>query len=319
MLATRRSSSLSLTGGHIVSDQFKLPSYSPNAVSAQQSFPWEESVDDINTPDIDPSFFDNDPFKKYNQMNSVEPMDKLSFGDHFLNGDPSMSNDESTQQLSHQLEDNFDLSALINSATTPDSETIAVSPNDVLANQYIPATTAPVLHYLEPRPVESIASTINYEDMTTTVDSIPQFVTPSHSSQSYSPALSYLSPSPSPALSYASIDGFTSDTTHDSLIETKPEPEFLQPTVINDHLYNKPTKTTKRRRSSEKGSQREKNNVASKKSRVSKRDKQKQMDDQIQHYLADNARCKKEIETMEKQIQWCKDYLFKKVVASSRS
>ena len=329
----RRLSSLSLSGGHIVTDhgevQFKLPSYSPNAVSApQQPFPWDDSVDDINTPDIDPSFFDNDPFKKYNSQNSLQ-MDVITDSFMMSTADPSLSGDDTTQQLSQpSLEDNFDLSSLIN-ATTPD-ESITVSPNDVLENQYIPATTAPVLHYLQPRPIESIASiasTINYEDLTSTVDSLTQFATPS--------TVSYLSPSPSPALSYTSntshstlvsaIDAFNSDTnaTNDGLIETidmKPEPELLQPTVINDHLYTRPSKSSaKRRKSSERGSQKDKNSGPSKKSRVSKRDKQRLMDEQIQHYLSDNARCKKEIETMEKQIQWCKDYLFKKVVASART
>lgn len=344
MSSGRRLSSLSLSGGHIVSDlsfNFKTPSYSPNAVSGpQHPFPWDESVDDINTPDIDPSFFDNDPFKKYNTQSSL--METLTAIDEisdepslFLTtADPSLSSEESAPpQLSQPaLEDNFDLSALINAATTPDTESITVSPNDVLQNQYIPATTAPVLHYLQPRPVESVASTINYDDLTSTVDSLS---TPSHSAQSFSPALSthstvtYLSPSPSPALSFtsntshstsvAALDAYHSDATTDSLTDSKPEPEFLQPTVINDHLYTRPTKmASKRRRSAEKGSQRDKNNQASKKSRVSKRDKQKQMDEQIQHYLADNARCKREIDIMEKQIQWCKDYLFKKVVASGK-
>jgi len=279
-----------------------------------QPFPWDESVDDINTPDIDPSFFDNDPFKKFNTQTSLQMDIGLT--------------DDSSELIHPSLEDNLDLSSLINE-TTPDSQQI-VSPNDVLENQYIPSTTTPVLHYLQPRPVESIASTVNLEVIANTSllddpsgHSLAQFSSPSHSS--YSPAQTYLSPTPSPALSYTSspsVDVFNSDTnaTTDSILESKPEPAFLQPTVINDHLYTLPSKSlSKKRKSSEKSCQREANNMASKKSRVSKKDKQKQMEEQIQHFIADNARCKREISQMERQIQWCKDYLFKKVVQSART
>jgi len=345
MITTKRQNSLSLSGGHIVSDSLNLPSYSPNAVSViAQPFPWDETVDDINTPDIDPSFFDGPDFKKYNTQNSLQQMDAIINEELFLTEveQTSFTNSDDTNQQSvdYSLEENFDLSQLINQ-TTADiivTESSMVSPNDVLEPQYIPVTTSPVLHYLEPRPVEPIASTVNIEFITntslidslnsqSTIDSYNQF----SPSQSYSPSLtsvaqSYVSPTPSPALSYTSttsqstlvsaMDGITSDTnTIDSLIETKPEPEFFQPTVINDHLYTRPQSSAlkKRKASTENSKARNKNNMASKKSRMSKRDKQKEMDEKIQFYIEDNAKCKKAIEDMEKQILWCKDYLFKKV------
>jgi hypothetical protein len=248
---------------------------------------------------------------------------------------------------------NVDINALIQ-----ESESV-VAPNDVLDSaQYIPVTTsAPVLHYLEPKSVESIALnviTTNTSVIDSHQPSMAHFSSPTHSSHSYSPALStinqtYLSPTPSPALSYASssagspstlvsMDAITSDSNAtiegvfvDS-IDMKPDLDFLQPTVINDHLYTLPSTSTstetgpapKRRKSGadhkdKYTSVRRKNNVASKKSRVTKRDKQKQMEDQIQHYKEDNENCKKRIEQMEREIEWCKNYLFKKVVASARN
>lgn len=369
MLTTAmRQKSLTLSGGHIVIDQSLIPSYSPNAVSntTGQHFPWEEDIECINTPDIDPSFFDADPFKKYNTQTS-QVMD-LTDEEHLLITGNHNCFEDSTLKSSHQsLEDNvfMDLSELIGQNNAENgfkvSIDLMVSPNDVLENQYIPVTTAPVLHYLQPKPIKSIASTLNMEDMTTntslidsitshsTEESLHHFSSPSHSSsQSYSPLTqSYVSPTPSPALSYTSstitasshshllststMDAITSDQSNSTIIDglldgtdTKPEPTFLQPTVINDHLYTLPStsasKTTPKRKSSADHKDkyltvRKKNNLASKKSRVTKRDKQKMMDDQIQHYISDNDHCKREIERMEREIQFCKDYLFKKVVA----
>src|ERR1700712_3657381 len=89
MISTRRQNSLSLSGGHIISDSLNIPSYSPNAVSTSivQPFPWDDQVDDINTPDIDPSFFDNGPlFKKFNSQTSIQmdQMDILTADDNIF-------------------------------------------------------------------------------------------------------------------------------------------------------------------------------------------------------------------------------------------
>ena len=63
---------------------------------------------------------------------------------------------------------------------------------------------------------------------------------------------------------------------------------------------------------------RKKNNAASKRSRMTKKDKQKQMDEKIQFYIEDNSRCIKQIAQMEKEIQYCKDYLFSKVMNAAK-
>lgn len=348
-IATRRQNSLSLSGGGIVSEQLVLPSYSPNAVSPiEASLPWGEEVVDINTPDIDPSFFDNGPFFKKNDNQSALVMDFAGDENPFFTTTDQMtySSLEDTNQTSIEpsLEENFDFSSMISQTpmTEEFKEDSFVSPNDVLQNTYIGSaashTKASVPQYLELR---TIGSTVNIDVITTpnliealssqsSVDSFPSTIysSPSHSTQqSYSAVTThYARPTPSPALSYTStasspsnlvsnIDSITSDATIDSLIETKPDPEFLQPTVINDHLYSTPTTSSSRKRkSSGKSDPREKNNEASKKSRTTKRDKQKQMDEQIRRYEEENPQLRRQIEQMEREIKWCKDYLFKKVV-----
>lgn len=367
MLTTTRQKSLSLSGGHIVSDDSLLlmPSYSPNAVTATstggQHFPWEEDVNEINTPDIDPSFFDSDPFKlKIKSVDHLEPIpvaelnDETYFGTNTASmvtlSDDSSSHTQSYEDmnLSQMLsQTNVDINVLIN----------AESESMMTTNEMLDTTYTPVLHYLEPKniAVDAIALnviTTNPQIMDTTTSIC--FTSPTHSSsQSYSPALStinytHLSPSPSPSLSYTSTmtsspstlmsmdsmpsESSTTATTLEGLIvdtiDQKPDLEFLQPTVptvVTDHLYTLPTASGsgKRRRKSsaadKESSLRKKNSVNSKKSRVTKKDKQKQMDEQIQYYLEDNETCRKRIEQMEREIEWCKNYLFKKVVASARS
>ncbi|CAG2108549.1 unnamed protein product, partial [Medioppia subpectinata] len=380
-MLTARQKSLSLSGGHIVSEQLVLmPSYSPNAAQTTapnggQHFPWDEDVNDINTPDIDPSFFDGvDPFKKMKSagMDPFTVVDEGYFGaqpqtpvgsqmcligaeEDSESTVQSVTNTQSYEDMNLcQLlsQTNVDINGLIRES---ENESVVVAPNDVLDNsQYIPvSTTAPVLHYLQPKSVES---SIPMHVITST-HAINHFSSPTHSSsQSYSPALStinhaYLRPTPSPsALSYTStlsasspstlvslddamddaMDAITSDSSHHTIdgvfvdaIDMKPDLDFLQPTVINDHLYTLPSTSgaTKRRKSGEHKDQslRKKNNTASKKSRVTKRDKQKMMEEQIQHYKTDNEECKRHIEQMEREIEWCKNYLFKKVVASARN
>jgi hypothetical protein len=353
MLTTARRS-LSLSGGRIIIDQTAFPSYSPNG----QQFPWEEDVDVINTPDIDPSFFTDDPFKKMSNNAIDNYMD-----DNMIIGNQNSFNDETSQQSIQQtLEDNvfIDLSQLISESTEENCMTVTVneesfvSPSHVLNNTYIASTTAPVLHYLQPqKTIESIVSSVSIPVITNIIDmtsshseqesytlSQPQQVSsPSHSSQSLTPPMtsspSYI-PSSSPALSYTSsttqsyfvpsVEAMNTDSnaTIDTIIETKPELNFLQPTVINDHLYTLPSSTSSKRKSSvetkDKYQQiRKKNNMASKKSRITKRDKQKQMDEKIAFYVEDNKKCKEMIDRMEKEIEWCKNYLFSKVVGASKS
>ncbi len=348
--------SLSLSGGRIVIDQTVFPSYSPNG----QQFPWDEDVDVINTPDIDPSFFTDDPFKKLSNTAIDNYMD-----DNIIIGNQNSFNDETSQQSIHQtLEDNvfIDLSQLI-SQSTDDCMTEAVneesivSSNHLLNNTFIASTTAPVLHYLEPqKTIESFVSSVSIPVITNIIDmtsshseqesytlSQPQQVmvsSPSHSSQSVTPPMtsspSYI-PSSSPTLSYTSsttqsyfvpsVEAMNTDSnaTIDTIIETKPELAFLQPTVINDHLYTLPSSSSSKRKSSVETKDnkyqqiRKKNNMASKKSRITKRDKQKQMDEKIAHYIEDNKKCKEMIDRMEKEIEWCKNYLFSKVVGASKS
>jgi len=51
---------------------------------------------------------------------------------------------------------------------------------------------------------------------------------------------------------------------------------------------------------------------------MTKKDKQKQMDEKIQFYIEDNSKCIKQIAQMEKEIQFCKDYLFSKVMNAAK-
>jgi hypothetical protein len=349
MLTTTRKS-LSLSGGRIITDQTVFPSYSPNG----QQFPWDEDVDVINTPDIDPSFFTDDPFKKLSNTAIDHYMD-----DNIIIGNQNSFNDETSHQSIQQtLEDNvfIDLSQLISQSTDDNCMTEAVneesmvSPNDVLNNTFIASTTASVLHYLEPQSIVSSVSipvitnivniTSSHSEQESYTLSQPQQVmasSPSHSSHSLTPPMtsspSYI-PSPSPALSYTSstthsyfvpsVEAMNTDSnaTIDTIVETKPELAFLQPTVINDHLYTRPTSSSSKRKASVETKDnryqqnRKKNNMASKKSRITKRDKQKQMDEKIAHYIEDNKKCKEMIDRMEKEIEWCKNYLFSKVVGA---
>lgn len=331
--------SLSLTGGHVVTDFHQLE-YGGH-------FPWDVNINEINTPDIDPSFFIDGPFaKSYANTKVIELIEDTEA----INTESTAISEESTQHSLEAADNHFiDLSQLITESRNGYKEDIQ---NEFMDQSYtrLFATTcqSPTYQTLQSMPTtvtpqqitdqsfssSSMSSSIPYVNsveistaMEENHNTSPLTASPFNSYEaSASPNLLYLNPL-SPALSFVS-DSHTfissspqsevviSDNNSQEAMDTKEHlMPYLQPTVINDHLYTRPSTPPSKSSTKDKKYMtiRKKNNAASKKSRVSKREKQKQMDEKIAFYISDNARCKSDIERMEKEIDFCKKYLFDKV------
>lgn len=311
---------LGFSGGRLINDQILTPS---------NHFPWEDFINgDINTPDIDPSFFNDNPFEKMSKqsvnLSSMKENEENEFGIALI--DAQKNHDEISKSVSennHVIRDPDECFVDLSQIITPQPADFNFNPIISIGSNVQQHHDATIYQLVDvPQLVNSSSITIpvitaingsiigGSDDCNDTFRSSPVPSTISHPPSIASPSYSstnYYSPSPASSISNESQDTY----------DVKPNMTFLQPTVIEDHLYTLP-KPQSSNDDNKYLSVRKKNNAASKKSRLSKRDKQKQMEEKIQFYLQDNQRCKELIDRMEKEIQFCKDYLFNKVMQATK-
>lgn len=325
-------SHLNLSGGMLLSDE---------TVGGLNK---DEDFDVMHTPDIMPDFFGENPFAKQfakaSEKHENQAMDTYALS--------SQTVIDSTGAFGPKEDDLADINAIIGGELTQ-LRPVTISAMDV-STPTADNNVKSIVRYLQEQSVAANPQTSqdffssnsalldisgsNFESSDTAISDMASFngsigpyqtlsftspfTTEASASTTLTESLlqpirttSYASSSPASTVIYDDESIFNVDNTY-------------VPVTVTDHaLYTvaEPTKRGRRTKKSkdmeptpnDKAVYRVKNNEASRKSRTSKKEKLRQMEEKIKFFDQDNQRCNREIQELEDQINRCKEILFRAV------